>query len=59
MPKVCWRYSPNKLTTYMSKRIEYKQRSKEIDNSEQAREYEIISNAYKILINSAYGQLRT
>ena len=41
----------------MKKRIEYKQRSKEKDICEQAREYEIISNAYKILINSAYGQL--
>ncbi|MGH9988714.1 MAG: DNA polymerase domain-containing protein, partial [Nitrososphaeraceae archaeon] len=41
----------------MSKRIEYKQRYKEANNNEQGREYETISNAYKILINSAYGQL--
>jgi DNA polymerase I len=45
------------IEAYMNKRIEYKQRSKEVDSSEQAREYKIISNAYKILINSAYGQL--
>jgi DNA polymerase I len=45
------------IEAYMSKRIEYKQKSKEVDSNEQAREYEIISNAYKILINSAYGQL--
>ncbi|MGH9982334.1 MAG: DNA polymerase domain-containing protein [Nitrososphaeraceae archaeon] len=56
----CIKYSEiltRQIETYMSKRIEYKTRSKEVENSEQAREYEIISNAYKILINSAYGQL--
>ena len=44
----------------MKKRIKYKQQSKEmlsINREEQARGYEVISNAYKILINSAYGQL--
>jgi DNA polymerase I len=46
------------IADYMSKRIEYKQKSKEkAINLEQAREYEIISNAYKILINSVYGQM--
>ena len=45
------------IADYMSKRIEYKQKFKEKDISGQAREYRIISNAYKILINSAYGQL--
>ena len=57
---VCLRYAgvlTNQIADYMSKRIEYKQKAKEIVNSEQARESELISNAYKILINSAYGQL--
>ena len=57
---VCQKYAgvlTKQIADYMSKRIEYKQRSKEKDISGQAREYRIISNAYKILINSAYGQL--
>lgn len=57
---VCLEYHgilTTQIADYMNKRIGYKQRSKEVDNNEQAREYEIISNAYKILINSAYGQL--
>ncbi|MGH9974607.1 MAG: DNA polymerase domain-containing protein, partial [Nitrososphaeraceae archaeon] len=57
---VCLEYTgvlTTQIADYMTKRIQYKQRSKEIGNSEQTREYEIISNAYKILINSAYGQL--
>jgi DNA polymerase alpha subunit A len=43
----------------MRKRIEYKQKAKGMlkINTGQAREYDVISNAYKILINSAYGQL--
>jgi DNA polymerase elongation subunit (family B) len=45
------------IAEFMTKRIEYKRRSKGVDDCEQARENEIISNAYKILINSAYGQL--
>ena len=57
---VCRKYAgvlTKQIADYVKKRIEYKQRSKEKDICEQAREYEIISNAYKILINSAYGQL--
>jgi DNA polymerase I len=57
---VCLEYTgvlTTQIADFMTKRIEYKQRAKEIGNSEQAREHEIISNAYKILINSAYGQL--
>ncbi|MPZ06070.1 MAG: hypothetical protein GEU26_06570 [Nitrososphaeraceae archaeon] len=57
---VCLEYHgilTTQIADYMNKRIGYKKRSKEVENNEQAREYEIISNAYKILINSAYGQL--
>ncbi|MGH9975325.1 MAG: DNA polymerase domain-containing protein, partial [Nitrososphaeraceae archaeon] len=60
MQHVCLEYTgvlTTQIADYMTRRIEYKRRSKEIDNSEQAREFEIVSNAYKILINSAYGQL--
>lgn len=48
------------IVDYMNKRIEYKQKAKDaerINNSEQARECKITSDTYKILINSAYGQL--
>ena len=52
------------ISDYMNKRIEYKRLARQLINdnndastAEQIREYEIISNAYKILINSAYGQL--
>ena len=57
---VCQKYAgtlTKQIADYMSKRIEYKQRAKEKDISGQAREYRIILNAYKILINSAYRQL--
>jgi hypothetical protein len=59
---ICTKYTgilTRQISEYMSKRIEYKQRAKELlnINKEQARECEVLSNAYKILINSAYGQL--
>ena len=59
---ICTKYTgilTRQISEYMRKRIEYKQRAKEIlnINKEQAREFDILSNAYKILINSAYGQL--
>ena len=60
---ICTKYIgilARQISDYMRKRIKYKQQSKEmlsINREEQARGYEVISNAYKILINSAYGQL--
>jgi DNA polymerase I len=59
---ICTKYTgilTRQISEYMSKRIEYKRRANELlnINREQAREYDVLSNAYKILINSAYGQL--
>jgi DNA polymerase, archaea type len=59
---ICTKYTgilKRQISEYMSKRIEYKQKAKELFNinREQTREYDVLSNAYKILINSAYGQL--
>ncbi|MGH9974321.1 MAG: DNA polymerase domain-containing protein, partial [Nitrososphaeraceae archaeon] len=64
---ICTKYFgvlTKQIMDYMNKRIEYKRLAKQLVNDndyinreEQIREYEIISNAYKILINSAYGQL--
>lgn len=48
------------ITEYTVKRIDYKQRAKlefASGSLNKAHEYERISGAYKILINSAYGQL--
>jgi DNA polymerase elongation subunit (family B) len=49
----------NQIENYMRKRIDHKMRSKEMQLIDpiKAREHEIISNSYKILINSVYGQM--
>jgi len=59
---ICTKYTgilTRQISEYMCKRIECKQKAKELlnVNKEKAREYDVLSNAYKILINSAYGQL--
>jgi DNA polymerase, archaea type len=45
------------ILAYMNKRIEYKRLAKTSDNDRDRRQFEILSNAYKILINSVYGQM--
>ena len=49
----------NQIADYMAKRIDHKRRSNGMQSIDpiKAREYEIISNSYKILINSVYGQM--
>ncbi|MPZ07283.1 MAG: hypothetical protein GEU26_12855 [Nitrososphaeraceae archaeon] len=49
----------NQISDYMEKRVAYKRKFKELQiiDPMMAREYEIISNSYKILINSVYGQM--
>ena len=61
-PHICGRNRgilTNQIENYMDKRIQFKRKSKEIRDSDpiKAREFEIISNSYKILINSVYGQM--
>ena len=58
---ICARYQgvlTKQIADYMAKRLEYKRLSKNQSLSQnERREFEIISNSYKILSNSAYGQM--
>ena len=58
---ICARYRgvlTTQIENYMAKRLEYKRLSKNQSLSvSEHREFEIISNSYKILSNSAYGQM--
>jgi DNA polymerase elongation subunit (family B) len=62
LPHICQKYKgilTRQISDYMQKRIEFKHKFKEMQSIDRvkAREYEIISNSYKILINSVYGQM--
>jgi len=62
---LCQKYQgilTKQIIKYREKRILYKNKAKELSkeskpNTDLIREYELLSNTYKILINSAYGQL--
>lgn len=62
---LCQKYQgilTKQIIKYREKRIQYKNKARELSKESNPdigliREYEMLSNTYKILINSAYGQL--